>query len=229
MRAGERLYLYAVRSEEGAGGVCDEASRSVFARIRRGESVLDAEFDRVFPEAIGDASRTHWTQVERCLTGARMLASRGARTVLDVGSGAGKFALVAACAQPSLVVTGVEHRGYLVALSNALARAFEVGNARFEEGDALARDWSPYDAVYLYNPFVENLFHPSIRVDREVSLGGERYVREVAEARARLCTMAEGALLLTFHGYGADVPSPWESVERAVSSDGVLELWQRQG
>lgn len=205
----------------------------VFAALFAGETVHDDDFDRVYPEWVSDASHTHWTPVRRAQTAARWLVERGLTRVLDVGSGAGKFALVAACTAASmrqrLVITGIEHRAPLAALANSIASHFALSSVRFEVGDALDADWSAFDAVYLYNPFVENLFHPSVRVDRTMHLNGERYVREVAEARARLCTMREGAVAIAFHGYGGAWPADWASEARDVLPDGVLELLRKTG
>jgi hypothetical protein len=88
--------------------------------------------------------------------------------VLDVGSGPGKFCLVAAASAPRLSLVGVERRPHLVAIARLLAeKAVQVA---FRVGDAPRVTWSECDAFYVFNSFAENRFAVEDQFDRTVEL-----------------------------------------------------------
>jgi tRNA G46 methylase TrmB len=92
-----------------------------------------------------------------------MLAPEPGMSVLDVGAGAGKFCITAALAMPNAQFVGIEWRPHLVRFATRLAREWSLSNVRFVHGDALALDWSLYDAFYLYNPFAEQILNRGSR------------------------------------------------------------------
>src|SRR5260370_26412000 len=74
----------------------------------------DAEFDTVYPAEIQALSPRFWTPVGVARRAAELFRTAGARSVLDVGAGVGKFVLVAAAAEPELDFVGIEQREHLV-------------------------------------------------------------------------------------------------------------------
>ncbi len=70
----------------------------------------DALFDAMYPEAIRLVSRRFWTPIAVAQRAAELLRGAGARRILDVGAGLGKFVLAAARAAPELDFVGVEQR-----------------------------------------------------------------------------------------------------------------------
>jgi SAM-dependent methyltransferase len=97
--------------------------------LRNGRRVRDDAFDSVYPEAVRKVSSRSWTPVEVARTAARWFAAEGARRVQDVGSGPGKFCVVAALTA-DLQLTGLEQRQDLVAISKAAAQAYGASAAR---------------------------------------------------------------------------------------------------
>src|SRR5579872_4063412 len=85
----------------------------------------DAAFDQHLPEELRAVSQRHWTPLHVAHRCARWLQAEGARTVVDVGSGAGKFCVATALCS-SLRLIGLEHRPRLVAAARDLARRFAV-------------------------------------------------------------------------------------------------------
>src|SRR5581483_1498313 len=125
----------------------------------------DVAFDSIYPAAILLLSPRFWTPVEVARRAAAMIQAAGVRRVLDVGSGSGKFALVAASAAPDVEFVGVERRSQLVAAARKAGAQLAIRNARFQLGDAADLEWEGFDGFYLYNPFAENLFVPEDRID----------------------------------------------------------------
>src|SRR5207244_1254082 len=69
---------------------------AVAAALRSGCPVADGVFDRMFPTELRFVSFQHWTPVAVARRAAELLVGAGARRLLDVGSGPGKFCIVGA-------------------------------------------------------------------------------------------------------------------------------------
>lgn len=150
------------------------------------------------------------------------------RSVVDVGSGAGKFCVAAAlCGRARF--HGVEQRPRLVAAARELARVFDVGD-RVTFSHAVFGPASPLpraDAYYFYNPFGENLFGPEDRLDDEVEVSEPRYVREVAAVEAMLGRAPVGTYILTYNGFGGGVPTSYATIRVDRKLPNTLRLWRR--
>lgn len=172
-------------------------------------------------------SGRHWSPLHVIVRGVRWLAEAGARSVLDVGSGAGKFCVVGALSS-SLSFVGVERRGRLISSSRALARAFGVqGRVRFIEGEFGTADLPRTDAYYFYNPFGENLSERDAQIDHDVPLDGHRYLHDLALARAFLTSLPVGALVLTYHGFGEQMPRTFDEARAPGGASGLLRLYRQ--
>ena len=111
------------------------------------------------------------------------LAEAEVGTVVDIGSGAGKFCVAAALATRCHYL-GVEHRPRLVTVAGRLARLFGVEDrVTFHTGRLDPQTLPAADAYYLYNPFGENRFGLDGHLDEDVELGEARYRADVARGR----------------------------------------------
>ena len=201
----------------------DEIAR----RLRAGQPIGDDEFDAWLPAAVRWPSVRYWTQVGVAVRVARWLRSRGVCSVLDVGSGAGKFCVVGALST-GLSFTGVEQRANLVDSARSLAARFGMsGRARFVHGDLDDVDCNLFDALYFYNPFGENVAPIASRLDEKVELGRARFDRDIATAQAVLSRMPLGAYLVTYNGYGGRVPDSFDLVHAKVAGLSLLRLWRK--
>jgi SAM-dependent methyltransferase len=193
------------------------------ARLRRGEPVSDREFDALLPSWARRSSDTHWTPIDVARRAAELLAP--AERVLDVGSGAGKFCLVAALCRPAAYV-GVEQRGHLVELSRNLVAAFGVERVRFVHGNVESFEMGGFDGFYLYNPFAENLASlVSTPVDQDVARDPRLLDRYVEVVRRGLAAAAAGTRVVTYHGFGGQMPEGYALEAREDAETDVLELW----
>lgn len=206
-----------------------EADRAVrHARIaetlRRGRLVDDRLFDEMYPPDIQRLSAMHWTPVEAGVRAARLLAEHAGARLLDVGSGVGKFCIVAAASLPGAKVFGVERRGRLVDIAKSAARTIGVDVA-FEPGTIADRDPEAFDGAYLFNPFAENVCSAADRIDSAVALGVGRYLRDLAETQDFLERMRIGARVVTYCGFGGDISPTHERVLSERCGGGTLDLW----
>jgi SAM-dependent methyltransferase len=188
----------------------------------------DDAFDALYPREIRRISRRFWTPLETARRAAALLRDAGARQVLDVGSGVGKFALVAGATAPQLHVTGIEQREHLVAVANVARQALRLTNVRFIHGNATDRSWAGFDGFYFFNSFAENLFEPSDRLDNCADLSMATFARDVKRSFTALTKAPVGTAVATFYGSSGRVPCTYELSHQEAAGAGWLRLWQKQ-
>ncbi len=188
----------------------------------------DAGFDALYPEPIRAASARFWTPLTVASRAARLLARHGARRVLDLGSGAGKFCLVAACLRPEMELVGVEQRPHLVEAATVAASRLGLSNVRFHAGDATTFSWSEIEGLYLYNPFGENKCREDERLDHTVELSAPRFLADVGRVVGALAAAPPGLTMVTYHGFGGPIPASWELVAAEPTHTDWLRVWEKQ-
>lgn len=152
---------------------------------------------------------------------ARLLAERPGARLLDIGAGVGKFCIVAA-ASVDARVKGIEHRERLVEIGRSAASRFGV-DVTFEHGTLAACDPEQVDGVYLFNPFAENLCSPDDHIDGTVELSERRFVRDIAATRKLLRAARLGTRVVTYCGFGGEMPPEYERV--LDEGRARLQLW----
>ena len=218
-----RRVLTTERMDLEASETAADARRSVSQRLREGR-IADAELDEVYPPSVRRVSPWFWTPIAVAVRAAELLVTRSSTRVLDIGSGAGKFCIVGA-ATTGAWFTGIEHREHLVHTARVAAWRLGVGRARFLHGTPDAVDIESFDAVYFFNPFEENLWDDGDRLDDTVTLSEERFVADLAQTMELLSAARTGTRVVTYHGFGGEMP---RGFVRAVSEHhhtGYLELW----
>ena len=191
--------------------------------LARGVAVPDLAFDRVFPLELRARSPIEWTPVAVAVRLARLLD--GAASVLDVGAGAGKACLVGALAGAA-AWTGIEQDPVLVDAAAAAAHHLGADRARVALGDALALDWDPFDAIYLFNPFgvLRRASPPGTTFPRFAARANPTQVRRTT---AKLAALKPGTRVVTYHGFGGDMPDALTLVARERAASDALALWRR--
>ncbi len=188
----------------------------------------DYEFDSVYPDDVRRVSRRFWTPVAVARRAAELLRDAGVTRLLDVGSGVGKFALVAASAAPAIEILGVEQRSRLFAVATEAHAALALPNVGFVLGDVSEVSWSGFDGFYFYNSFAENVFDPVDRLDDAAELSMARLARDVQRATLALRGADVGVSVATFHGSSGRIPTSFELVCQEAASSGWLRLWTKR-
>ncbi len=191
--------------------------------LRSGVIVDDRVFDAVFPLSARVRSTLYWTPVEVAVRAASLLANRAGATILDIGSGVGKFCIVASAAA-NANVRGIEHRPHLIEIAREAARRIGV-TATFDSGAIGEQDAAEIDGFYLYNPFAENLCSTTEALDTTVELSVKRFRRDVAATVRLLSTARIGARVVTYCGFGGELPDGFVLVLRERCAGNHLELW----
>lgn len=184
----------------------------------------DFVFDRLLPTAYRRCSRRFWTPLEAVARAASWLEEHRIETVVDIGSGVGKFCIGAALASRGTFI-GIEQRPELVRVARGVAGMLNVGTrARFIHGVFGEVTVPAAHCYYFFNPFGELL------VDREEGLGGEvdisqaRSLRDAHLAEQLLLAAPIGTYAMTYNGFGGRLPDGYEIVRSDVSLPCALHL-----
>jgi SAM-dependent methyltransferase len=188
----------------------------------------DVAFDSVYPTEIRRISRRFWTPVAVARRAAELFADAGVTRVLDVGSGVGKFALVAAATERQALFVGVEHRRHLVDIASRARDELGLPNARFRAADVTRMSWAGFGGVYLFNPLAENLFDGSDRIDDRVELSFKRLHRDAWRIERALRLAPLGMAIVTYHGASVRIPGCYALEVCEPAGTDWLRLWVRR-
>ena len=229
----ERKHLRLVGSDDDDLTPIDAIARApsveqVVEAIRKGVCPSDRFFDHHLPCDLRRPSSQHWTPLAVALRVAEWLSGLGVRSVVDIGSGAGKFCVAAALAS-RCSFTGIEQRVRFVEAARTLAKRFGVDDrVRFVHG-ALSRDSIPAaNAYYLFNHFGENLFGPDEHLSNDVELSFDRYKRDIALMEGFFEQAPIGTLVVKYNGFGGRMPPSYETVFVAREMVNVLRMWRKR-
>ncbi|MBL7798421.1 MAG: methyltransferase domain-containing protein [Saprospiraceae bacterium] len=195
----------------------------VFKKLRSGVPVDDTGFDALYPERIQEISEMHFTPVDVAKVAASFLAGTPGVRVLDVGSGAGKFCLIGAVCTAGHF-TGVEHRESLFRVAEHLQRQAGLTNTTFIRANILDISFDNFDAVYLFNPFYENMAQTN-PIDDSIVLDKQLYTVYCDYVREQLDAMPVGTRLATYFSYGAKVPGSY--IMQSYDFDRKLKMWKK--
>lgn len=196
--------------------------------LRHGNCWSERWFDQLLSPRAQRASKQHFTPIAVTRRAAEWIRAADIRSVLDVGSGAGKFCVATALAAPSCAFVGLEHRADLVREAESLAARLGVADrVTFLEGALGSVPLPRVDAYYLFNPFGENLYGRGDHIDEAVELGVDRHERDVALVHALLDEAPAGTWVLDYNGFGAEMPNGYEPARIATDLACPLRLWRR--
>lgn len=195
----------------------------IFENLRLNIHVTDEEFNGIYTPRIRNLAEKHWTPVAVAKQVAEFLVTRRGTHVLDIGSGAGKFCLIGA-ARTDGHFTGIEQRPELVDLSNALAKQYQLPNARFIHANITSIAFSNYDAFYFYNAFHENIAENGL-IDDAV-IGHERFYNLYSKyVVAQFAALPVGTRLATYWSPQRIVPANYKL--RYSSDSGLVKFWEK--
>lgn len=200
-----------------------DRARRIEGVLRNGGWVEDRYFDRLLPDALRAKSESFWSSVHVAQTAARWLEAAGARQVLDVGAGVGKFCVVASLTTGRRT-WGLERRGPLVAEARKLAQALRA-DVVMEEGDLRVVEPQRFDAFYFYNPFAEHLVDKYERIDDTLVCSVDEYLRDARTVERWLRAAKVGTVMVTHNGLGGRIPCTWRCEKEQRCGGNPLRLW----
>ncbi len=187
------------------------------------KSIKDEDFDALYPIKIKKLSGTHWTPVDVCKKAIGFLAETSEDAVLDLGSGVGKFCIIAAACSDAQI-TGVEQRGNLIRISRKIASKYPLERLDFIHDDLANIDFGKYQGFYFFNSFEDNISFQSNIGDLNyfISVTYRYYVKLLHH---RFGEAVKGTGIVTYCGNAAEIPESYSMVRS--SNNGKLKFWQK--
>lgn len=196
---------------------------TVAYELQSGMDVSDARFDRIYHPSIQTHSESHWTPIKVAKRAAQLLALSPGTRVLDVGCGCGKFCIVGALTTSAEFV-GIEQRPYLVEAASTAAKRWQVPRVSFVVGNMAKMDWRPYNGIYLFNPFYEQISSTS-RIDVSFNYNEIIYEKYLDIVKSKLRIAASGTRVVTYYGFGCTLPKGYKLSLKERHGEDYLELW----
>ena len=184
--------------------------------------VSDEHFNRLYPPAAQKLALRHWTPLSVARKAAGFLAAENDVKILDVGSGVGKFCLVAAHSKPRAFYYGVEQRKELVYNAETARLILCLENVSFIHGNFTQLDFRNYDHFYFYNSFYENLAFTS-KIDDSIAYSGELFNFYNRYLYKQLEQKPAGTRLATYHSLEDEIPPGYHVVGSEM--DNLLKFW----
>ena len=195
--------------------------------VRSGRARADDAFDRFLLPELREVSDRYWTPLPVVRRVASWLRDAEVRTVVDIGSGAGKFCIAGALLTRCRFI-GLEQRASLVASARGLAEIFRVDDrVTFVNGRCGATTTPKGNAYYFFNPFGPYSFSSERFADPDVASTQETYRADIAAATEFLSRAPRGTSVITYNGFGGRMPSTYERIDIDTSLPGALAWWRK--
>lgn len=184
----------------------------VFTQLKEDRNIPDKEFDQIFPPKIRSLSSRHWTPVLVAKIAGNFLCQDDHQKIIDIGSGVGKFCLVAGSLYPNCTFHGVDIRDSFIKLSNKIKTKHSIANVDFDCCDILETDLKEYDGIYFFNSFQEKIDDSSV-MDEESAISHELFNVYTQHLYQKFLQMPVGTRLVTYHTAEFCVPENYKMVE----------------
>jgi SAM-dependent methyltransferase len=182
----------------------------------------DLLFNSLYPSSIMALARNHWTPLAIAEKAASFLAGDGNVRILDIGSGVGKFCLVAAHHTPNALYYGVEQRKNLIDFAEATKNKLQLENVSFIHGNFAQLDFKKFDHFYFYNAFYENLAGTE-KIDDSIDYSGELYNYYNRYLYKQLQKKPKGTRLCTLCSLEYEIPADYQVIKSDL--DEALKFW----
>jgi SAM-dependent methyltransferase len=205
------------------------AARRLAEHLRRERGPLDDDaFDRFLPRPLKEVSPQYWSSLAVAQRAAEWLDEAGVQSIVDIGSGAGKFCVAAAIFGQCRFI-GLEHRPGLVDAARNLACLFDVHDrVSFVHGALGAARLPTADAYYLFNPFGQYWFGSDRLMETDAGFTQQPRTHDIAIAERLLRRVATGTWLLTYNGFGGRVPAGYRLIRTDWELRAPLRLWRKE-
>lgn len=184
----------------------------------------DKHFLDLYPASFRVANRMHYTPIEVVKKAAAYLCQEKNTTILDIGSGIGKFCIPAASLFPENNFVGIELRADLSEEAHKIRGHLGLSNLTCVQGDIVNFDLQSYDHFYFFNAFYEFLEN-SEKLDQQLEFTPGKFQKYHAYIFRSLEKMPIGTKLATFFTEDKWIPSSYVEVEQHF--DATLKHWMK--
>lgn len=189
------------------------------------ELIDDDAFDALLSVEVRRRATSYWSRVDVAQRAARWFSEVGARRVLDVGAGVGKFCIIASLATRQRV-WGLERRGRLVEEGRQLSAKLGA-DVVLHHGTLKDVDPAGFDGLYFFNPFGEYVAEQHERFDEDAPSSVHEYVHDARTVELWLRKLPVGTTMITYNGLGGRIPLSWELQRKEELHGDPLRLWMK--
>lgn len=174
--------------------------------------MTDKAFDELIPDYLQAKIKQHFTPQEVIAKAAPFLCSSPHAKILDIGSGVGKFCLMAGTAFPNHNFYGVEIRDDLFEIACLLKKELGRTNVEFIHSDIKQIPLQDFDHFYLFNPFHENI-ESEHAIDEAMVLNEKKYLEYSGYIYRQLKRLPVGTRIASFHMPEASFPETYHILD----------------
>ena len=185
--------------------------------------LTDEAINALYPIKMRKMSDTHWTPVDIAKKAVKFLSENGGNTILDLGSGSGKFCLVAAL-NSEVNIVGVEQRENLVQLSRKIAKSLAIENLQFIHADLIDMDFNDFHSFYFFNAF-EEFINPKDKLDNHQELDELAHRNYIQLIRKKFESTPKNTRIVTYCGECEEIPTSFRLVK--AENKGKLKFWEK--
>jgi hypothetical protein len=176
----------------------------------------------LYPASIQKLDAIHWSPLPVINMATQFLSGGYRCTILDIGSGSGKFCLAGSFLKPDAIFYGVEQRKSLVDQANRVKRLLDRPNVHFIHKNFTQLDLRAFDSFYFYNSFFENM-PGSDKIDDSMDYSAGLYDYYSQYLSKQLEGLPAGTRLATYCSWDDEIPPAYALVETHM--EGLLKFW----
>jgi tRNA1(Val) A37 N6-methylase TrmN6 len=184
----------------------------------------DEKFNVIVRKELRFLSKVHWTPVDVIDQCVKWLPGKQSLKVLDIGSGIGKFCILASQISPHCF-TGVELREDSHLEAVRLQSLLKLENVNFLNSNVDQIAFEDYDVFYLFNPFYEQIVNHGT-VLNHIKFHKENYHKYETYVISQLKKCSTGKLVICFEYDLLSKISGFELIDDAF--EGSLQIWRSQ-
>ncbi|MCW7503918.1 methyltransferase domain-containing protein [Leptospira paudalimensis] len=190
--------------------------------------MTDEIWDSFLPNEYKVLSPYQWTPIEIIRFTWEYLKTDSVTSVMDLGSGVGKFCLnLVQFSNRSFPVYGVEDRKGLVDVSETLRQKMKITGVTFTHSDFLVNFPYGHSHYYVFNPLYEMMKgQHSIDFNKEKS--AMFFIKNLQILKNHLSHCKKGTKLITYHGFGGSVLPGYKIVKQKKLEFGDWMVWEKE-
>ncbi|XDD41411.1 methyltransferase [Leptospira sp. WS60.C2] len=189
--------------------------------------MTDQNWDSHLPLPYQSLSHYQWTPIQIVELTWEYLQKQTIRSVVDLGSGVGKFCLhLATLSKGRFPIVGIEDRSDLFTVSETLREKWNLSSVSFLNQSFLEDFPLGHSHYYAFNPLYETM-KASFSIDMQKEKSALLFLQSVQILKNHLFRCKVGTKLITYHGFGGSVLPGYQLVLKKELEMGEWAVWER--
>ncbi|TGL04422.1 methyltransferase domain-containing protein [Leptospira bouyouniensis] len=192
-----------------------------------GEPMTDQIWDKFLPVKYQTLSPYQWTPISVVLSTWEYLREEKVSSVVDLGSGVGKFCLnLARVSEHQFPILGIEDRKELFQIADSLREKWNFKKVKFEHGNFLKEFPYGYSHYYCFNPLYETM-KASHSIDGSKDKSAILFIQNLQLLKNHFLNCKIGTKIITYHGFGGSTLPGFKVLLKKELEFGEWMVWER--